>query len=157
MGKYHRARAVWLAAALLALAPTAALAQHNVDVYRAVAANGGGNADLGNTAFNFNGAPAALSLFDLANRPASPCYYRFTVTGVPNNPPQPNDQGQLAGPVVPPPGAGTFTTVFDNNPAGHWGALLPAGVTNVNARAAVSQYARANRGNVVNGTQANCH
>lgn len=128
----------------------------NVNVYRGVNANANtGLASLAPGQFNFN---PELSTF---NNPGvapvlKPCNYRFTITGVANNPAQPNDNGTVlfAGASLP---VGVYTATFDNNPPGHWGVYHPGAVTALQARAAISAYAQANRGNVVNGTLGNCN
>jgi hypothetical protein len=121
-----------------------------VYIYRGVDANANtGLASLAPSQFNFN---PDLSTFD---NPAlapvqKPCNYRFDVTG-PNiqNPPQPGNVGDITGL----PG---YSATFNNNPLGHWSISPPAGVSQQGAKTAVSAFAKANRGNVVNGTLQNC-
>jgi len=123
----------------------------NFDVYRGVNANANsGLASLAPGQFAFN---PELSTFDNPQLAPvqKPCNYRFQVTNLPGNPPP--VQG-IAGAVT---GLLGYTATFDNNPPGHWSINAPAGVTPQQAAAAVSVYALANRGNVVNGTQQNCN
>lgn len=121
------------------------------DIYRGVDANvNTGRASLAPGQFNFN--PTLSTFGNPALAPVQkPCNYRFQVLG-PNiqDPPVPGNVGDVTGL----PG---YTAFFDDNPPGHWGIIHPPGVTPLDAKAAVSAYAQANRGNVVNGTQNNCN
>jgi hypothetical protein len=136
-----------------AKAPTPAAtkaALYDVHVYRGVDANvNSGRATLSPSQFSFN---ADLSTFmDPAQAPLQkPCNYRFQITGVAHEPPEPNDTGAVTG--LP-----NYTAIYDNNPAGHWGIQHPNDVSPDQAKAAVSAYAQQNRGNVVNGTLNNCN
>jgi hypothetical protein len=118
---------------------------YNVTVYRGVDAKGNGRATLSPSQFRFN---PDLSTFDAPGHAPvlKPCNYSLMVTGVPNQPAQPNDTGTVAG--VP----GNFVATFDNNPAGHWSIA-----SQPDAGAIFSTYAQANRGQIVNGTQQNCN
>jgi hypothetical protein len=133
---------------LLALAFMATPALADVGIYRGVDANAkSGLASLAPGQFRFN--PDLSTFNDPALAPVQKaCNYRFTVVL----------QGAPAvgahGPVQ---GLAGYVATFDNNPAGHWGIAHPADVTADQAKQAVSDYAKANRGNVVNGTQNNCN
>ncbi|HEX8698270.1 MAG TPA: hypothetical protein VF815_05505 [Myxococcaceae bacterium] len=120
-------------------------------IYRGVDQSnpGTGRASLAPSQFNFN---PELSTFDNPGMAPvlKPCNYRFTVSNVAHQPPQPGDTGAVDGL----PG---YTATFDNNPPGHWGIQHPAGVTPAQAKTAVSQYAQDNRDNVINGTAVNCN
>jgi hypothetical protein len=118
----------------------------NMSIYRGVNASSNGNANLSPGQFRFNND---LSTFNQASQ-NHPCNYSFTVTGVPNNPAQVNDEGNVSGLIG-------YRAKFDNNPQGHWSVIKPANVTADQAKQAVSDYAKTHRGNVVNGSQNNCH
>ena len=135
------------ASCLLAIAFMTTPALADVDIYRGVDAKPNGKATLSPSQFNFN---PDLSTF---NHPAlaptqKACNYRFTVVlqGVP--------AVNVQGPVQGLPG---YVATFDNDPEGHWGIAHPANISANAAKAAVSQYAQANRGNVMNGTKNNCN
>ncbi len=121
---------------------------HDFYIFRGVNANANnGNAQLGPAQFGF---PNMSTFGNPAQAPVPrPCNYRFQVTGVANDPPHVGDSG----PVTGLPG---FTATFDDNPPGHWTVTAPA--ADPAPATTVSAYAQANRaGNVVNGTQQNCH
>lgn len=125
-------------------------------IYRGVDANASNKATLSPSQFNFTGEPATLSTFSIPNGAPvqKPCNYRFEVTG-PNiqDPTAQGDSGAVTG-------LDGYTATFDNDPIGHWGITRPDGVTVAEAKIAVSDYAKATRGNVVYGNAAtppNCN
>jgi len=121
------------------------------NVFRAVGANGAGRALTNPGQFRFN---PSLSTFNMANRPASPCYVVFLITNLPNNPPVVGDSGLVDGLTH---GNAHYTATFNNVPVGHWDVDLPAGVTDPEGRVDVSEYARDNpEENIVNGISLNC-
>jgi hypothetical protein len=122
-----------------------------VSIYRGVDANvNTGLASLAPGQFSFNPTLSTFNAVGIA--PVhKPCEYRFDVTGGNiQNPPNVGEHGDVTG-------LAGYTATFDNDPIGHWGITQPNGVSAANARIAVSVYALANRGNVVNGTQGNCN
>lgn len=128
----------------------AQLQQGQAYIFRGVDANANtGRATLSPSQFAFN---PDLSTFAAPGQAPvqKQCNYRFTVSGLPNDPPHVGDSGTVDG--LP-----DYTAVFDDNPLGHWGIRQPNGVTPDQAKQAVSAYAQANRGNVVNGTLASCN
>ncbi|OKH86554.1 hypothetical protein [Thalassospira sp. TSL5-1] len=135
------------ASCLLAIAFMTTPALADVDIYRGVDAKQNGRATLSPSQFNFN--PDLSTFNDPALAPVhKSCNFRFTVTLADD--PEVGDSG----PVV---GLEGYTATYDNNPEGHWGIAHPANVNADEAKAAVSLYAQANRGRVVNGTQNNCN
>ncbi|MGZ5006495.1 MAG: hypothetical protein ACXWFI_01165 [Methylobacter sp.] len=118
-----------------------------VPIYRGVDRLANGNAKLTPNQFNFNPELSTFNAVGIAPV-QKPCEYRFDVSGGNiQNPPNVGEHGDVTGLVG-------YTATFDNNPPGHWSIQQPHGVSADNARTAVSVYALANRGNVVNGTQA---
>ncbi len=121
----------------------------DVDVYRGVDANAvTGRATLSPSQFRFN---PDLSTFNTTAATGKPCNYRFTITGVANNPAQQGDQGTVhfAGASLP---VGVYTATFNNLPPGHWSIDHPGAINADAAKLAIGTYAQANRGNVVGGT-----
>ncbi|MBZ0091659.1 MAG: hypothetical protein K8F27_05495 [Sulfuricellaceae bacterium] len=121
----------------------------NVDVYRGVDVNAAnGRATLSPSQFRFN---PDLSTFNTAAATGKPCNYRFTITGVANNPAQQGDQGTVlfAGASLP---VGVYTATFNNIPLGHWRIDHPGTINADAAKLAIGTYAQANRGNIVGGT-----
>lgn len=143
---------VLFVSAMLAAASIFSLPAEAFDVYRGVDAAANGNARLNPGTFRFN---PELSTFSPRVRTGGKCNVRFTVQNLPNNPPQQGDQGDVAG--LPQHNGNSYTATFDNVPPGHWSVAQPAGVLAATAQQEVSQWAQANRANVVeNGSQANC-
>lgn len=120
-------------------------------IYRGVDANSNnGKAKLSPSQFRFN---PDMSTFNAATYVtiAKDCWYTFTVTVNEDPPPAVGHSGQVN---ELPPG---YIATFDNDPPGHWSVAHPANVTADAAKVVVAQYAQANRGNLVNGTRADCN
>jgi hypothetical protein len=131
-----------------------------VTLYRGVGVSNPntGRATLNPGAFRFDpvsGVPGSveLSTFDSivaasAANGAYPCYLTFTASAVP--------VVGASGVVLGLPG---YVATYDNNPAGHWSIMAPAGVSSAVARGDVSVYAQAGRPGVLVSTvqQPNCN
>lgn len=132
-------------------APVAAptVATVTISLFRGVDANANnGHATLSPSQFNFN--PSLSTFSDTNSAPVEKrCNFEFFVSGI-RIPPNPGDQGTVDD-------LAHYVATFDNNPPGHWGIDHPANVTPIEAKAAVSAYAQAHRGQVVNGTLTNCN
>ncbi|GFZ97299.1 hypothetical protein [Dyella caseinilytica] len=142
--KSNAFRFAGLFAVALAIGLVAGSAWADVYIYRGLSADSKGNAKLNPGTFKFNDD---LSTFDQPIAGAK-CNYRFTVTNLPD-PIEKEDEGDVEG-------LAGYRASFDDDPKGHWSIKAPEGVSTEDAAKAVAEYAKANKGNIVNGTQDNC-
>lgn len=130
----------------MAIGLAACVVHADADIYRGLNADKNGKVQLNPGTFRFN---PGLSTF---NTPSvvSACNFRFTVKTNEHESPDPGYTGEVEG-------LEGYEAHFNNDPPGHWDIHQPEGVSEEDAAKAVSEYAKAHRGDrVVNGSRNDC-